>query len=137
MILNGRIAGTAAFAASLGAAAPAWAQVCAAEKPNWDGLPVPLSVDLVEFLITPLGFGVIIVVCVALMFGRAGPLALAAAVSALAAAYHLASKAAVDFAMGAEGCAPNPMATGVALLILALALAARAFWRRRAAQRRA
>ncbi len=105
------------------------------EKPDWDGLPVPWRVDLVEFLITPLGFGVIVMVCVALMFGRASLLALAAGFCALVAVFRLLRTDSLAYAMGAEGCAPNPWISGATLLLLALALAALALWRRRATRR--
>ncbi|MDD2868808.1 hypothetical protein [Neomegalonema sp.] len=135
MIVKGWGARAAGLAAGVLTASPAWAQVCAERKPDWDGLPVPWRVDLVEFLITPPGLGVIIVVCVALMFGRAWLLGLAAGLCAVVAALRFLRTEAADFAMGAEGCAPDPAVTGVVLAALALALAALALWRRRALRR--
>lgn len=118
-------------AAALLTATPAWAQVCAARKPGWDGLPTPWSVGLVEFLITPLGLALICVACVALMLGRPWLLAAAAGFSLAAAALHWSMVGAEARALGAEGCAPDPVFALAGGAVLAVALGALALWRRR------
>lgn len=117
-------------AAAALAANPAWARTCVVGE-HWDGVQIPWSVGVVEFFITPLGLAVICLACVAVILGRVGLLALAAAFSFAVAAYVPIAAGAAGRAMGAEGCAPSPLAATAVLLLVAAALAGLAFLRRR------
>ncbi len=126
------IIGAASAATAALAASPVWAQVCATERPDWDGAPVGRFADLIAVLTTPFGLGLIIVGCVAMMLGRSALLALAAAIFAAAAAFRYVYADALLLAAAQEGCAPNPATTSFVFVAIALAMAALAWLRKRA-----